>query len=476
MTLRASLAYFAIRAFNGVVALLSIALLTRLLSPEDFGRYSLALSAATATASVCFQWLNTATSRFYASVEDPARIIGTAFRAWIVISAAVAMAAVACATLLPDFAGWKVPLLVALGASAFGVYNLGLQIANAQGSPRRYARLSNIRSAVALLATAAIITLGGGSQGALLATFLVTLLIGLAGGGFLSHAPASSDRDLRHAMLLYGLPQTATYLSIMTIDFADRFMLASWHGAASVAPYAASYDMTQQTVGVLLNVLYLASFPSVVKDWEQARMDDVRRSCTRLLLAASFTASLACTGLIAVAPVLVQVVLGPQIAAGAAELIPPIAIAIALGGLKAYCFDIPLQLQKRSKLLVTISIGMAAISVVGNLMFIPRFGALGAAWAAALAFGIGALSSLIAGRDCRLFDANVATLALRCVLACGVAVALMRTALPSLESSDWPSAVTLMVSGAAAMIVGVLTLLLFAPRQIRALLRSERRD
>lgn len=276
-------------------------------------------------------------------------------------------------------------------------------------------------------------------------------------------------------MLLYGLPQTATYLSIMAVDFADRFMLASWHGAASVAPYAASYDLTQQTVGVLLNVLYLATFPALVRDWEKSRLDDVRRSCTRLLLAAFFTATLACVGFIAMAPILAQVVLGPQIAADAADLIPPIAIAIALGGLKAYCFDIPLQLHKRSKLLVSISIGMAAVSVVGNLLLIPRFGALGAAWAASLAFGLGALASLIAAYGSRLFETNVASLALRCVLACGVAVALMRAALSSLGGPEWPSVVKLLVGGVAAMTVGVLALMLFAPYQTRVLLRPDRR-
>ena len=52
---------------QGVVGFLAIILFTRLLSPEDFGRYALAFSVMTLAHVAVFSWLEAAMARFWAA-------------------------------------------------------------------------------------------------------------------------------------------------------------------------------------------------------------------------------------------------------------------------------------------------------------------------------------------------------------------------------------------------------------------------
>jgi O-antigen/teichoic acid export membrane protein len=59
--------YLPANIVQGVVGFLAIILFTRLLSPEDFGRYALAFSVMTLAHVAVFSWLEAAMARFWAA-------------------------------------------------------------------------------------------------------------------------------------------------------------------------------------------------------------------------------------------------------------------------------------------------------------------------------------------------------------------------------------------------------------------------
>src|SRR5262245_14005668 len=82
-----TIAYFAIRAVNGALAVASLFVLTRLLEPAQYGIYALGLAAINVFASVLFQWLNVGVARFYAAHERPEELLSVARQLFYCIGA-----------------------------------------------------------------------------------------------------------------------------------------------------------------------------------------------------------------------------------------------------------------------------------------------------------------------------------------------------------------------------------------------------
>ena len=69
-----------------------MALLSRLLSPAEYGVYVLGMAIATAASGVLFQWLNVSVGRFYlVHLDDPIKVMGVASLGFWVASAGAAL-------------------------------------------------------------------------------------------------------------------------------------------------------------------------------------------------------------------------------------------------------------------------------------------------------------------------------------------------------------------------------------------------
>jgi O-antigen/teichoic acid export membrane protein len=79
-------------------------------------------------------------------------------------------------------------------------------------------------------------------------------------------------------------------------------------------------------------------------------------------------------------------------------LLPVVAVAAALFGLKAFHFDIAFHLERNSTPLVASSAVAAVLNVALTVLAIPRFGILGAAYATVVAFSVALILSAWWGR------------------------------------------------------------------------------
>lgn len=398
--------YFLFRAGNGVVALLSLILLTRWLPAEQYGRYALGISGANVIAALGFQWLNVSVGRFHASPGMASgRLFDTARRCAAVIAAVTLAAALLLAALdwpMPGAPGF-VLAVAALGVT-LGVHGLHLQVLNARQDVLRYGWLTASRAWLALALSLAAVWSGGLASAALAGTLIgsaaATALLGARA------APRGPDEAARIApkLLRFGLPLSLTSLSITVLDASDRFMLNHWHGPAAVAAYGAAFDLVQQILGALLNVLYLAAYPKVIAAWEQEGSEAAKAALAPLRRLTLILAPLGALLFAGLAPDITALMLGAQLSSQAAAVMPAIAVAVAFSGMRAFCFDIALHLRRATRLHVTTTAMMAMLNIALNLMLIPSFGAWGAAVASAAAFALGAALSLWFGRMDGLFD------------------------------------------------------------------------
>lgn len=401
--IRHSIFYFAVRVGNGVFAIATLAFFTRLLSQEEYGMYALCMAVATFASGVLFQWLNVAISRFYPHhVDEPSKVMGVvSYGFWVATALAVSI-----------FIG-LFPFLGVLGLEvitgftlllitiALGRHTLALQVANAEGRPNRYGQLSWVKGGGALLAGCIFIHYGGGERGALLGFLagLVLALIASASNPLLRLKFDSVDKRLAENMFRYSLPLALNNLAIAAVDVSDRFMIGIFLGVVHVAPYAVAYDLTQQTVGPMMNVLFLAAFPLIVQAFDLVQ-DEITRNRLH-----SLGCNLIAVGLPLAAGVgffagdISEIVFGNNYRQGATTVMPLLAAAIFIGAFKSYYLDVVFQLHNATKHLGYIAILMAAVNIVLNLLLLPSHGVVAAAWATLATFTVGALLSWVWGRS-----------------------------------------------------------------------------
>lgn len=383
-----------------MLALATIYILTRLLSAEQYGLYALGMAGIGLCGSVLFQWIAVAVSRFYAAhMAEPDALLTEAYRLLLRI-ALFGLAITAIYALWSPMPAVSPLLAVAIGAGAIamGLHSLGLQVANARGQPLRFGLLTASRGAFGLAAAVAFVVAGFGGAGAVFGVALACVLSVAIFGGWRQTRVRYDNPKLRRQMVAYGLPLTLTYLATMVLDVSDRFMIAWWLGAPAVAGYAAAYDLTQQIVGAIMNVLFLAAYPRVVAAWEADGATAASQAMLPLSRAILLGTPLIIGIFIGWASDISQMIFGSAIRSDAAQIIPWVAFAIAVGCLKSYFLDIAFQLAKVTYMQVRITIAMAILNVILNLLLMPKFGVVGAAMATTAAFLVGAILSWLCGR------------------------------------------------------------------------------
>jgi O-antigen/teichoic acid export membrane protein len=145
-------------------------------------------------------------------------------------------------------------------------------------------------------------------------------------------------------------------------------------------------------------VVNLAGYPLVLRAFEGAGVEAARaqlRQNAVLLLAVALPAAL---GTVILAPNLARVVLGAPFRDDGARLLPWIAPAALLAGAMLYYTNLAFQLGRRTTGQLWATLGAALLNLALNVVWIPRFGLLGAAWATLLAYALGLALGWTLGR------------------------------------------------------------------------------
>lgn len=401
MLLRHSALYLVARGLPGIINFLAIAVYTRLLPPAEFGRYALVVAGVGLAHVIIFQWLQLVLIRFVPTCRDDCRrLLGGLLVVFVALSLVAGGVGLGAAAFWPDPA-WQRLLLLAVPLLLMQAWlEFNLAYASARLAPGDYGRLTGARAVVGLGVGATLAWVGLGASAPLLGLLLGACVAALLFGrsAWRGVRPQRLERQELRRYLAYGLPLTVTFALDWVVACADRVMLGWLLDVGAAGLYAVGYDLAQHSVGLLLCVIHIASYPLAVHALEQRGEAEAReqlRQNGELLLGVGWAAA---AGLAVLAPLVATVLVGADYRVAAAMVIPWIALAAAVGGFKALYLDIAFHLGRNSRGLV-ISGGFAAVVNLGlNLALIPPFGIIGAAWATVLSLFCGALISLILGR------------------------------------------------------------------------------
>ena len=428
--------YLPANIVQGVVGFLSIILFTRLLSPEDFGRYALAFSVMSLAHVAVFTWLEAAMARFWAAQEPGAATQGhfaSLYRTAFVLCGVFILVGGLAIWILPVDPLFKIALAAGLGgAPARCLVKLGQERYRAAGEVARAAGL-DIGVAIGGLVIGVAFALGGwGGAAPLLGIGLAPMaalpfvlpgeLRQARGGGF------EAPRVLNYA--LYGYPIAASLALTVVLSSTDRFLLAAFLDEGAVGAYHASYSIANRTLDVLFLWLGSAGQPALVMALERGGLDQLRIAAREQLSTFLLIGLPAAAGVALVARPLAEVLIGEELRTAAAGVTPWIALSALLYGLTAYYFGQAFTLGKKTKRLLIAMAIPAGLNVVLNLILVPRFGLIGAAWATAASFALGLLATWLIGRRVLALPVPWDSL-IRCGIATG-AMAAVVSRLPAL--------------------------------------------
>lgn len=390
----------------GLVNLLALALYTRFLSSEAYGRYAFVLAVVIIVKMVAFDWLRMGLFRFFQSAQRDGRLpvlISTTMAGFVIISFFVVLAWVAILGLMP-FDDEKLKSGMWLGLPLLLIWALFeqiLQINRAAIAPARYGLLS-VSRAILCLGTALcfIRVLDLDEAGLMLGLILGTVVPTLADlvRWRVHMTPRLVERGLANDLLRYSMP----FVIIFSLDFlpsiSNRFLLQHFLGSGAVGLFAAGYDLGNQTVMMLFVSLNMAAYPLVVRSLEHAGKDAAREQLCKYSIVL-FAAALPGSVLMALlAQPISTLVLGEAFRGAGGQLIPWVAMSTFVMGAKAFYFDLAFQLGMRTKFQIWAAAAAALLNVVLGLWWIPTYGLMGAVWATCAAYTLASIISLGLGR------------------------------------------------------------------------------
>jgi O-antigen/teichoic acid export membrane protein len=428
--------YLPANIVQGVVGFLTIVLFTRLLSPEDYGRYALAFSVMTMAHVAAFSWLEAAMARFWAAETPGPGMAGhfaSLYRSAFGLGALFLIIAGTALWIVPADPLFKIALAAGLaGAPGRCILKLGQERFRASGEVAKSAMLDIAVTIGGLLIGVGFALNGWGGAAPLIGIGLAPLAaLPFVLPGELRQArgaPFEPARVRKYAV--YGYPIAVSLALTVILSSTDRFLLAAFLDEAAVGAYHAGYSIANRTLDVLFLWLGSAGQPALVMALERGGADRLQVAAREQLSTFLLVGLPAAAGVALVATPLAQVLIGEDLRFAAASITPWIALSALLFGLTAYYFGQAFTLGRKTKHLLVAMAIPAGANIILNLILVPRFGVMGAAWATATSFGLGLLATMLIGRRVLPLPIPWDSL-IRCLVATGF-MALAVSALPSI--------------------------------------------
>ncbi|MGQ9681668.1 MAG: oligosaccharide flippase family protein [Anaerolineae bacterium] len=403
MLLKHGAVYLIARGIPGLVNFAALAIYTRMVPPDQYGQYALIMAAVTTANAAFFEWFRLGVARYFPAdgIADRPRFLSTMAAGYVGLALLTVVVGGALLWLQPG--GMRVSrslcvLSVGLLWAQAG-FELNSSLLAVGLAPLRFALLAVGKAVLTLLVTVVLVHMQWGAVGLVVGLLCGMVLPSLVvmGREWRVINPSLVDWALLHRVVAYSLPLSVSIALGVVILNTGRIMLQWFVGQEAVGHYAAAYDMTQQTITMLMMVVNLAAYPLVLHALEQQGTEAARRQLTQNVILLSGVAFPAAAGLAVLKGSIANVLLGAEFRE-AATIIPAVTLATLLQGLRAYYYDQAFQLGERTLTQAWTVLGAAIVNAALNLWWIPRSGIQGAAWAAATSYGIALLMSALVGR------------------------------------------------------------------------------
>ena len=400
MLLKNSVIYLIGRIIPSAINFSLVALYTRLMGPDEYGKYASVVAAGIMGFNLGSMWLNMAALRLYAKNDDKKPLLWSLF---VGFSAVIGIGIVVSAGIALWLGTVEQAVLVVLGFLLFAGtawFELNLHLMQARLEAMSYVVQNIARTALGGLIGGLLAWAGWGAQGILIGTILGLVIpaIPMTIRQWRELEVRRRHPEAMREVLEYGIPLSMSFAVQSVVNVTDRFLVLAINGTTALGLYAVGYDLADRIIRALSQPLGAASLPLAIARLEKEGPEGAREQCKQNLVVLLLLALPACLGLIAITPDLVDIVVGAEYRESSKQIVPIIALTSIVMMLRGNYLDhaFHLGMQPRRQL-VTSSI-VAVTNFVFGFMLVHRYGAVGAAYGALLAYTLAFLISLFLGR------------------------------------------------------------------------------
>ncbi len=321
-----------------------------------------------------------------------------------------------------------------------------LAILRIEGRPGLFSAYSALRHATNVGLKVYLLMNGHGVLGVLLADVVSTALFALVLSPTLLRGTVPAfDWPLVRAALGFGLPKVPHGLMVQAQNLLDRRILEAFVSRAELGVYHVGYTLGG-TVKFALSAFEPAWQPFL---YEQVRKEGAPRLVAGLVTWV-FAAFLFCGTALAVLGREVVVLMTDPRYHDAAAIVPVVAIAYVLHG--AFLLgSVGIGITKSARYYPLVTAVSAAVNVAANLLLIPHYGPLGAAWATVASYA--AMAGLGIFLSQRLWPIPFETGRLLWLVGAAAVVLALAPLVPGAAGVAIPLKLALLVGGFATLLV-----------------------
>jgi len=446
-----------------VIRFLRSIILARLLAPEDFGLFGMALTVVAALNALTTIGLDRTilASKFGSRAELDAHL-DTVWSAELIRSLIIAVVVSALAFPLARFYGQAQLLLLipVLGLSSLvqGFRNIGLVLLRKEISFARifWYELATNAGGMALTVGLALFMR---SVWALVNGLLITALLGTALSYlFHSYRPRLAfEKEALRRTLNLGKFSLVIAIALYVMNMADNVMVGRFLGTNALGNYSLAFNIASAPISVLVFALGGVLVPAYAEITAQ-RSKRLDEAFTKVFSMASVVVLTITVPLFLLAGEIVQMLFGDRWA-DAGKVLRVLALIIPLRGLTLMITTVFMGLNRPKEVAVGQTLE-AIVFLVFLYPFIKAFGLTGAAWAGVIAYAfacvnrLAALRKIIPGIASKVFRISLSTVA---AAAAGLLIASVSL---TFVTAPWPRVI---LGGLLSMAIPPAILLLLRP-------------
>lgn len=382
-----------------IISFMSIIIFTRIFGAKEYGQYSLVIGIATLIIAILSQWVQQSINRYLsvakqdaqkALIKDTLAIILVGITLIIIIVSIVSLPILLW--LLPkEWLPFILPCVIfILGGSLFGPLIVILQ-AEMRASEYTWFTLSNAILKF-LIALGIVLFLTREAAGLLWGVALAYLILipFLWFNGRLPNVAGITFGRIKELkieikkFMIYGFPMMGWFIACILLDVGDRYIIQWFQGAQAVGIYSANYSLIAGGMGLITAPILLGAHPFLMKAWEEKDDTEISRWLA-IIVEILFVSGIF---LVAVTWLLsndfARWFLGPEFREGHI-IMPIVMLGIVFWQLGMYIHK-PLEFAEKTDLMMILSFIAAGMNIFLNIILVPRYGFVSAAYATLVSY------------------------------------------------------------------------------------------
>jgi len=389
-----TLLYIPSKIIPGLLGFFSLIMYTRLLKPEEYGRYTLVITIMSFLIVFIFSWLEQSVLRFNKKYEDNSKeFFSTILTVTVYLSIFLSMIYIVSTYVFFNFE-YEVQILINLSAILLPlkvIYKIFMQIFRAKREAKFYSIISVILKFVYLFLTFIMIYFLGFREESMFFAFIITYIIFI----FFQIQKLKSIANFHYSFnhinksylkkfFRYGSPWIGMAIGSFLLSKFDRYIINYFLNAEIVGIYSATYSLAENSIMQFVSLLSISTLPVLINSYEEDENDNSSLMMKELFKVYAIVFIPAIFGLIFLSKDIINIFLGDKFQGGNLVF-----IIISIGAFFEALRNLvgrPFQLKEKTIYLPFLLLISGAINLILNIVFVPILGMEGAAIATLIGY------------------------------------------------------------------------------------------